>query len=288
MATPDADVQIDSALVYSLLRQSPEHRSLQIRLAGRGWDNEIWRLGSDLAVRLPRRYAAAQLIEHEIAWLAQIATTIAIAAPVPIFAGTSTTDYPYRWTIVPWLAGTSADHLAAKERDQYAGQLAQTLRRLHRPAPEGLPTNRYRGVPLADRAPDVTARLDDAGLRRLLRDALDAPRYSGPALTLHGDPHPANVIVDAEGRLSALIDFGDVCRGDPASDVGAMWLHFTAGGRREFFDVYGADDALRRRSRGWAISLATAILATDDTHPLHTCALHALHELSVTAARTLS
>jgi aminoglycoside phosphotransferase (APT) family kinase protein len=45
---------------------------------------------------------------------------------------------------------------------------------------------------------------------------------SGRALTLiHGDAHPENVIVTAPKRVG-LIDFTDVCLGDPARDIGSF------------------------------------------------------------------
>ena len=51
---------------------------------------------------------------------------------------------------------------------------------------------------------------------------------------LHADPHPANLLVGADGRLAALIDFGDLTSGDPATDLAAAWMVFDAPGRAVF------------------------------------------------------
>jgi aminoglycoside phosphotransferase (APT) family kinase protein len=64
-AKPSADVVIDPALVHALLRaQHPDLADLSLVLVGEGWDNQLYRLGNSLAVRLPRRALAADLIVH--------------------------------------------------------------------------------------------------------------------------------------------------------------------------------------------------------------------------------
>ena len=52
-----------------------------------GWDNAMFRLGEQLAVRLPRRIAVAKLIDHEQRWLPQLAPLLPIAVPAPVRAG---------------------------------------------------------------------------------------------------------------------------------------------------------------------------------------------------------
>ena len=70
---PAANIDVTEQLVRRLLTQQfPDLAGLPLRLAANGWDNAIFRLGSNLAVRLPRREAAAHLIEHEQRWLPQL------------------------------------------------------------------------------------------------------------------------------------------------------------------------------------------------------------------------
>jgi aminoglycoside phosphotransferase (APT) family kinase protein len=49
--------------------------------------------------------------------------------------------------------------------------------------------------------------------------------WDGPPIWLHGDLHPFNLVVN-QGRLSAVIDFGDLCAGDPATDLAVAWMLF--------------------------------------------------------------
>jgi hypothetical protein len=60
---PAAEVSVSPELVRRLLAaQQPDLAHLPVRLVAHGWDNLMYRLGDELAVRLPRRAAAAGLI----------------------------------------------------------------------------------------------------------------------------------------------------------------------------------------------------------------------------------
>ncbi|MFC5827208.1 aminoglycoside phosphotransferase, partial [Nonomuraea insulae] len=48
------EIEITAELVRDLLRdQHPDLADYSVKLGARGWDNQLWRLGDDLAVRLP-------------------------------------------------------------------------------------------------------------------------------------------------------------------------------------------------------------------------------------------
>lgn len=93
----------------------------------------------------------------------------------------------------------------------------------------------------------------DAGrIREVWSDAVAAPEWGGPPVWLHGDLHPANVVV-TDGTLSGAIDFGDMFAGDPAWDLAAAWLLLPASRSSRFFEGYAqVDDATIRRARGLA------------------------------------
>ncbi|WP_260477795.1 phosphotransferase [Nonomuraea sp. WAC 01424] len=63
---------------------------------------------------------------------------------------------------------------------------------------------------------------DPDAVRAVWEDAAAAPGWTGPALWLHGDLHPAKVLT-ADGTICGVIDFGDLCTGDPACDLAAAW-----------------------------------------------------------------
>jgi len=187
--------------------------------------------------------------------------------PLPLRLGAPSDLFRWPWSVVTWVDGTTADRapLAAAE----APVLAEALRTLHRPAPSEAPENPFRGGPLLVRREEIEGRLirlrlDD--LRPLWEAALDA----GPSddqVWLHGDLHPRNVVTD-RGRLVGLIDWGDLCGGDRATDLAAAWSLFASrGGRDAFLEAYGASVADRARAAGWAVHFASALI--DSAEPRH-------------------
>ena len=268
---PPADVTIEPPLVRALLQQ--QHRDLA-HLAlieiGEGWDNKIFRLGDDLAVRLPRRAASAILVEQEQQWLPRLAPRLPLPVPVPLRTGRPGQGFPWPWSIVPWFEGESA--LLAPPRDpaSMAAALGPFLRALHQPAPDGAPHNPWRGVPLANRTrktredvQHLDRLVDGDAVLSLWEHVVAVPAWSGPPLWIHGDLHPGNLLING-GRLSAVIDFGDLAAGDPATDLSVIWMLpspsrsiLLASAARDS----GADDDTLLRARGWALALGLAYLA---------------------------
>ena len=102
--------------------------------------------------------------------------------------------------------------------------------------------------------------------------ALAAPGYDGPPVWLHGDLHPANILVD-DGQVSGVIDFGDITAGDPAGDLSVAWMLLPPGCHAGFWSAYQAvggraSDALRARARGWALNFAIVFLAHSEDNPV--------------------
>ena len=293
MTHPLHEVDVDEALVRALLaEQHPDLAGLPLARVAQGWDNVTFRLGGNLAVRLPARAVAGPLVAHEQRWLPVLAPLLPVAVPVPVRLGRSGQGFPWPWSVVAWIDGTPADELTAGERDVWAAELATVLAALHRPASGDAPANPFRGVPLAARHAVVSARLVAHPAHDTLLDAwhegLAAPEWDGPTVWLHGDPHPANLLA-ADGRLAGILDFGDVTAGDPASDLGATWATFTATGRARFWEAYAAASslspdqlaALRVRARAWAAALVPPYTAHPDEHPgLAAAGTHALRELA--------
>lgn len=297
---PQRDVVIDEQLVCDLLgAQHPDLAGLELRFADDGWDNVIYRLGDELAVRLPHRDVAHALLLNEVRWLPFLAPRLPLPVPVPRHRGRPGEGYPYHWAVVPWFAGSSAASVGAAVRDGYAGKLAAFFRALHVPAPADAPRNPVRGVPLRDRDQTLRERLEAveeperAALLAIWEQGLAEVRHVGPRLWLHGDPHPHNMLVrdadggDAEGtgktRLGAVIDFGDMTAGDPASDLAVAWLHFSASGRAEFrrqlagHGLYSPGSWVR--ARAWAVNYAVPMAGLPVGDPLHGVGVHGIGQL---------
>ena len=275
--SPGAEVALDERDVRELvLTVAPELAALPLTRSAEGWDNVTWRLGADLAVRIPRRLQAAPLIRHEQRALPLIAMHLAAAnvrTPLPVFAGSPTPHFPWPWSIVPWLPGGQALGRPRRDNTVWAARLAAVLLTLHRDAPADAPRNPVRGVPLAVRDDSIRSRLADlpATIAENLADIWQTGLDAAPAtesVWIHGDLHPGNILVDGD-RLSALIDFGDVTAGDPAYDLAAGWLAFDAEGRHVFRRATGRryDEETWVRARAWAAAIAIILCHSSDDRP---------------------
>ena len=93
---PGAEVSIGHELIETLLKEYvPELADEPIALHSAGWDNEIHRIGSDYAIRMPRRKIAAELVEHEQRWLPELAPELPLPVPEPFYAGHGAFGYPW-------------------------------------------------------------------------------------------------------------------------------------------------------------------------------------------------
>lgn len=269
---PPAGVHVDAELVRHLLQcQHPHLADLEVTLVDVGWDNVTHRVGDDLAVRMPRREAAVQLLLNEQRWLPILAGWIDIPVPELVHAGRPSSSFRWPWSVVRWLPGQTSD-LSALSPDQ-AHVLASNLRRLHRRAPAGAPTNPFRGVPLKQRDKfvhtcfDALSRFMDAcridSLRSLWLEGLDAAP-SESSVWLHGDLHPRNVLA-CDGLLCGLLDWGDLTSGDPATDLAAAWMLFDSEeARSAVLQRYGAGPDLVARARSWSVFFSVALSNTQD------------------------
>ena len=271
---PAAEFVIDAALVQTLLsEQHPDLADLPIVQVGEGWDNAVFRLGEDLAVRLPRRAATAPMIEHELRWLPEIAPRLPLPVPTPLRTGRPGSGFPWAWSVVRWIPGTNAASGELRNPDAVARALGQFLRALHQPAPVDAPRSPFRSIPLDARTSRVHEHLDQLGdavnrerVLALWDRLVITPRWSGPPMWIHGDLHPANLLL-VEDQLAAVIDFGDITCGDPATDLAVMWMLLPADQRETLFTAAGrsrsnpADEQMWKRARGWALTIGVAVIA---------------------------
>ncbi|MEY9873188.1 aminoglycoside phosphotransferase (APT) family kinase protein [Streptacidiphilus sp. MAP12-33] len=273
---PAAEAEASPQLVRRLLAdQHPDLAGLDIEVLANGWDNMVCRLGDDYLVRLPRRAVSAALVLNEQRWLPGLAGHLPLPVPAPVRIGLPGCGYPWAWSVVPFLPGEMAARTQPADLGLAALALGEFLAALHLPAPADAPVNPSRGIPLAGRATGVMSQLphlDDPSERvaaaRVWENATTAPEWDGPPVWLHGDLHPANILVD-RGRIGSVIDFGDITAGDPATDLAVAWMLLPAPQRAEFRRVYGrADDATWARSQGWALALALVFLTHSADNPL--------------------
>ncbi|MFE6495230.1 aminoglycoside phosphotransferase family protein [Streptomyces sp. NPDC057748] len=259
--TADIHPVIDTALVRRLVdTQFPRWAGLPLKLLDRaGSDHVIHRLGEELSVRLPRHPGAMGQARKEAAWLPRLAPHLPLAVPVPMAVGEPDFGYPWPWAVSRWLDGEVATVEGLAESADAAVGLARFLAALQRVAPgedrEGLTVRSLAGRDGATRAAiaAVDGTFDAVTMTELWDAALGAPGWDRPPVWFHGDLHTGNLLT-TEGRLDAVIDFGELGIGDPSCDLTIAFTLMSAGTRAVFRDVLGVDDATWARGRGWALA----------------------------------
>ena len=266
------EVDTDPSLVSRLLAdQFPQWAGLAIDPVGSsGTDNAIYRLGEDMAVRLPRIPGGTGTIDKELRWLPTLAPLLPVAISQPLAKGMPGQGYPWHWSVHRWLAGESVNVERMADPVGLAQDLGGFVAAMRRIDTAGGPIagrDGSRGVPLAQR--DAATReaiaqldgvVDGAAVTAAWEAAVRAPTWPRPGVWIHGDLLSGNVLVDGRGRLNAVIDFGCMAVGDPACDMMAAWTLFEAEGREAFRSAIEVDDATWARGRGWALSFALIAL----------------------------
>ncbi|MEP2989716.1 MAG: aminoglycoside phosphotransferase family protein [Parasphingorhabdus sp.] len=269
-STPPAETNIDSKLVRALLKsQHQDLASLPIRIMESGWDNVMVKLGDDLALRLPRRAVAEPLILSEQKWLPVLAPLLPLPIPNPIRVGKPEKGYPYHWSVVHWLPGEAAD-VSPPDPSEYR-RLVHFLKALHSiELPANAPTNSVRDCPLVQKQADTEKRMDvlsketsliTSAVTRIWENGLKA-RVDVPKTWIAGDIHARNVLVDS-GKISAFIDWGDMCAGDPATDLASIWgLLSDTQSRKSAIDLYGMSNSTIARAKAWAVFFGVILAET--------------------------
>jgi aminoglycoside phosphotransferase (APT) family kinase protein len=263
---------IDAALVRRLVaEQFPSWSGLPVEpVVPGGWDNRTFRLGRTMSVRLPSAARYAAQIEREHSWLPRLAPELPLPIPQPLALGRPAAGYPYRWSVNRWLVGETVAAGAVEDRTPIARDLAHFLSALHRIEASGAPVpgedNFFRGGALGAYDGQVRSALDALG-DRVDRGAAEeawaaalATSWERPPVWVHGDIAPGNLLLDG-GRLAAVIDWGQLCAGDPACDLAIAWTTFDRQSRAAFRAGLDLDEATWARARGWALWKALIVWA---------------------------
>ncbi|MCW8408977.1 aminoglycoside phosphotransferase family protein [Legionella sp. PATHC035] len=265
-------VPIDVSLVHRLIQsQFPQWSALSIQpVEFSGWDNRTFHLGSEMTVRLPSDGFYALQVEKEQRWLPYLASHLSLPIPTPLAQGEPTEDYPWHWSIYRWIEGQSASIARIDEMNRFAADLAQFLLQLQGINARGGPLagehSFYRGGALSTYDAETQKaikilrhQIDSGTLSSIWSKALSEAWLSAP-VWVHGDIAPGNLLVK-EGRLCAVIDFGQLAVGDPACDLVIAWTFFKAESREVFRKTLQLDQATWARARGWALWKALIVCA---------------------------
>ncbi len=278
----DGELEVSAELVRALLRgRLPALADEPIRrVASTGTVNALFRVGDDALVRLPIMPEWGDPVE-EAATLRLVGPVVSARIPEPRLVGEPAAGYPSHWLVLDWLDGTPAE--PGGGGIPLADDVVRFLRELWTLPTEGARPG-YR-VSLASHDAAVRTSLaaasdlvEQAVLERVWEDALIAPSWDAPPRWTHSDLLTGNVLLDVDGRLTAVIDWESAGIGDPACDLMSAWSLLDAAGRERMRDRLELDAATWRRGRGWALlQAAIALPYYRDTNP--GVAAHALHVL---------
>lgn len=273
MANPNsAELVIDASLVRRLIAtQFPRWSDLAVRpIEPGGFDNRSFRLGEQMTVRLPSAERYVLQVDKEHRWLPRLAPQLPLPIPVPLAKGTPGESFPWPWSVYRWLQGETLAVERVADLGQVAKDLTRFLRALRQADAASGPLpgdhNFHRGGPPAfydeqtrQALPLLEGQVDTAAAREVWEAALAAP-FEGTPVWFHGDIAWGNLLV-AQGRLSAVIDFGTSGVGDPACDLAIAWTFFHGESREVFRDGMTLDRGAWARGRGWTLWKALIVLA---------------------------
>jgi len=234
----------------------------------------MFRLGDELAVRLPRTASAVRFLLAETRWVPELGANWDFPFPHFPFVGVPGEGYPWPWAIVSWLPGEMAVDVPLLASEGAA--LGRALAQVHTLAPADAPINVEQSIPLRDREEKTLLRIDLLSRRggpdgeRLDTEAAlavwaaasglqDPPREEW--VWSHADLHGGNVLSHA-GHFGGIADWGSMAACDPAVDLGFAYSLMPGPGVAAMVREYGAltgrvDDALVARAR--AIGLAKCV-----------------------------
>lgn len=234
-----------------------------------GWDNRTFHLGNDMLVRLPSAAHYAGQVEKEQEWLPKLAPFLPNKIPVPLGMGSPGENYPWKWSVYRWIEGKTVASSPEVDLCVLAKDLANFLVSLQavdsKDGPVAGPQNFYRGGSVAvydsetRQAIRVLSNKVHSGLVTEIWEAGSSQTWSKEPVWVHGDISAGNLLI-TNNRLDAVIDFGQLCIGDPACDLVIAWTLFDAESRQVFHDALLPDSGTWARARSWALWKALIVM----------------------------
>jgi len=259
--------------------QHPDLAELPLGRRYDGWDMAVFRLGDELAVRLPRTADAVESLEAEARWLGLLSEGWTFPFPRVLRRGAPGHGYPWPWSIISWLPGTMASQ---RPLSASAGvELGRALAQVHAPAPADAPFNEEQSIELPEREPWVRGALDplagvagpdgrecDVTASAAVWEVALAAEPPRELVWSHADLHGFNVISN-DGQLGGIIDWADIAACDRAVDLGFLYLLLPASGIDAAWREYGKatralDDAVAARARGVAVAMCSGFAMLDN------------------------
>lgn len=268
----EAERVVDAELARAMAERHMPVRS--IARLGAGWDNTAWLIDGINVLRMPRRHVAVRLLEREIAVLGALAPRLPLPVTSPLFSGHDPDGWPY--AAYRYLDG----EVLALRDDEPGPAIGQAIgafvRALHAcPPVAGLGGDELGKVDVARRLELTRALAARHGVTLpddLVEMAQSVTLAGRPVVVVHGDLDARHVLVepspDGVLRPTGVIDWGDVHRGDPATDLAFAFSALAGEAREAFMEAYGhvwdgLPTVALARFRAVHVALAVLDWATD-------------------------
>lgn len=267
---PQQTAEITQTLVRALLAdQFPEWAGLPVSpVQQSGWDNRTFTLGNDMLVRMPSAAAYAAQVDREQRWLPYLRARLPLEIPEPLALGQPGRGYLWPWSVYRWIVGDTAAASPPMDTARFAKDLAEFIRALHCASANHGPVpgedNFYRGGSLAvydgqfRQAVGILGEEGGGANALAIWQAALASSWAAPPVWVHGDIALGNLLV-RDGRLAAVIDFGQLCVGDPACDLAIAWTYLQAKDREIFRQHLALDLGTWHRGKAWALWKAAIV-----------------------------
>lgn len=254
------DILVTEALVKQCIQEQFADLTpiAEIECIGEGWDNKVYLINQKIIFRFPHREVATQLIIRENKVLSALQANISLDIPNPIYSGEPSEIYPYTFQGYKILAGDSGCYanLSVEQREQSIAPLAEFLYQLHQfQEPQALAMGAKYQVfdrtnldMVLDTLDDHANKLVTRGIVTIDQEILQQEISIAKSIVLpdnkvlvHGDMHCRHLMFQ-EGKLTGVIDWGDVGINSPAVDLAVIFSFYPASAHAEFLKIYGEVD----------------------------------------------
>lgn len=250
----DAEWEVNEEQARTLIgRQFPQLSSKQVKRLGYGWDNTVFLIGDEYVFRFPRRTIAIGSIRMEGKLLPKLEAYMTIPYPKPFFYGEASDEYPAPFLGYTYVPGDFPIGLTEERRALSAEKLAKFLRRLHEFPVQtalkcGVQKDHRNLTDIASRKVKLEGFLtkmvehlssEESVVIQAYISSLQKERVETVNALLHGDLHFKNMLVNENGIVSGIIDWGDLSVGHPACDLSVAYSFLPPYARSVFFETYG-------------------------------------------------
>ena len=252
----EPEVAMTLEVARELIRtQFPELTPLQLNVMDYGFDNTVIQVNNLWVFRFPRREVAVTLLETEGTLLPLLdQNNFSLDIPLPTYYGHPSPNFPWPFIGYRYVKGQLPSYKKnVKRGEKSAVKLAEFMKSLHgmdieKLKEKGAPQDELARLDVAKRLDTLKKNIQQVKELHLFKDVDTLFDYlnklpKGPLPQeknlVHGDLHFKNIVVNEEGVLSGIIDWGDVHIGHRAVDLNIIYSFLSPEGRNIFFNIYG-------------------------------------------------